>query len=397
MRKKLQPIYLQLCSVAVFQGVTESNLFKSFESFCLSSSESEKRKAYASFVSEVYQFGGNLTSLVRSLVFMNENVYVRKKARGEIVNKNIEEAVEKEMQIFSLFASLTPADFAEELGVNAYLLPSFDSEEADLPTEYATRLQDIECYGYGIFAAYGMFRVSDEKQIEPIISADKIAVESFVGYEEERAKVEENTLAFIEGRPAANALLCGDAGTGKSSTVKALANKYFHRGLRLIELRKDQLSLLPYVMGKISENPLKFIIFIDDLAFNKSDDNFSMLKAALEGSASAKADNAVIYATSNRRHIIKEGFLDRDGDDVHRNDTLQETLSLSERFGLTVYFQKPNKALYLSIVKTLAERRGVEKPESALYIEAEAFALKKGNRSARCAEQFIDSLLRAQK
>ena len=397
MRKQLQPIYLQLCSVAVFRGVTECKLFKAFESYCLAGSEAEKRKAYAAFVSEIYQFGGNLTALVRSLVFMNENVYVRKKARAEEINENIEAAVEKEMNIFSTFASLTPSDFAEDLGVNAYLLPSFDSEEADLPMEYATRLQDIECYGYGIFAAYGMFRVSDEKQIEPIVSADKIAVESFVGYEEERAKVEENTLAFIEGRPAANALLCGDAGTGKSSTVKALANRYFHRGLRLIELRKDQLSLLPYVMGKISENPLKFIIFIDDLAFSKSDDNFSMLKAALEGSASAKADNAVIYATSNRRHIIKEGFADRDGDDVHRNDTLQETLSLSERFGLTVYFQKPNKALYLSIVKTLADRKGIEKPESALYIEAEAFALKKGNRSARCAEQFIDSLLRAQK
>jgi predicted AAA+ superfamily ATPase len=178
-----------------------------------------------------------------------------------------------------------------------------------------------------------------------------------------------------------------------SSTVKALANKYFSRGLRLIELRKDQLSLLPYVMGKISENPLKFIIFIDDLAFSKSDDNFSMLKAALEGSASATADNAVIYATSNRRHIVKESFGDREGDDVHRNDTLQETLSLSERFGLVVTYSKPNKALYLTIVKKLAEKFGVRLDEKELEIKAEAFALKKGNRSARCAEQFINSLL----
>ena len=395
MRKQLQPIYLQLCSVAVFRGVTDAKLFTAFESYCLSEAESEKRKAYASFVAEIYAAGGNLTSLVKSLVFMDENVYVRKKARGEQLNENIEEAVEKELKILSVFSSLTVSDFAEDLGVNAYLLPSFDAEEADFVEEYAMRLKDIERYGYGIFAAYGMFRLSDEKQIEPIVSADKIGVDSFVGYEEERAKVEENTLAFIEGRPAANTLLCGDAGTGKSSTVKALANAYFDRGLRLIELRKDQLSLLPYVMGKISENPLKFIIFIDDLAFSKSDDNFSMLKAALEGSASAQADNAVIYATSNRRHIIKEGFSDREGDDVHRNDTLQETLSLSERFGLTVYFQKPNKQLYLSIVKTLALRKGIDKPESELFVEAEAFALKKGNRSPRCAEQFIDSLLRA--
>ena len=205
--------------------------------------------------------------------------------------------------------------------------------------------------------------------------------------------MEENTLALLEGGPSANTLLCGDAGTGKSSTVKAVANAFFDEGVRLIELRKDQLSLLPYVMGKISGNPLKFIIFIDDLAFNRSDDNFSMLKAALEGSASAKADNAVIYATSNRRHIIKESFADRDGDDVHINDTLQETLSLSERFGLVVLFQKPNKQLYLEIVRELAQKYGIALPVQELEIKAEAFALRKGNRSARCAEQFIDSLL----
>ena len=147
-------------------------------------------------------------------------------------------------------------------------------------------------------------------------------------------------------------------------------------------------------MGKIADNPLKFIIFIDDLSFNRSDDNFSMLKAALEGSASAKADNAVIYATSNRRHIIKESFGDRDGDDVHINDTLQETLSLSERFGLTVFFSKPNKNLYLTIVKQLAKKWGVSMDENELEIKAEAFALRKGNRSARCAEQFIEGLIK---
>ena len=195
------------------------------------------------------------------------------------------------------------------------------------------------------------------------------------------------------GRPAANALLCGDAGAGKSSTVKAVANALFDEGIRLIELRKDQLRFLPYVMGKISGNPLKFIIFIDDLSFNRSNDDFSMLKAALEGSASAKADNAVIYATSNRRHIVKESFADREGDDVHVNDTLQETLSLSERFGLVVLFSKPNKALYLEIVKGLAARRGIVMDEAKLEVQAEAFALRKGNRSARCAEQFIESLL----
>ena len=238
-----------------------------------------------------------------------------------------------------------------------------------------------------------MFRLNDNKEIEPIVSADRISIDKFIGYKAERQRIIDNTEAFLQGRPAANALLCGDAGTGKSSTVKAIANEFFGRGIRLIELRKDQLSYLPYVMGKISDNPLKFIIFIDDLSFNQNDDNFSMLKAALEGSASAKADNAVIYATSNRRHIIKESFQDREGSDIHRNDTIQETLSLSERFGLTVLFSKPDKKLYLEIVHELADRNNIKYDREKLDIDAEAFALRRGYRSARCAEQFINSLL----
>ena len=153
------------------------------------------------------------------------------------------------------------------------------------------------------------------------------------------------------------------------------------------------MAFLPFVMEKISGNPLKFIIFIDDLSFNRNDDSFSMLKAALEGSASAKASNAVIYATSNRRHIVRECFDDREGTDVHRNDTMQELLSLSARFGLAIRYEKPNKELYLRIVRELAEKKGICKDVSALEIEAEAFALNRGHRSPRCAEQYIDSLL----
>ena len=145
-------------------------------------------------------------------------------------------------------------------------------------------------------------------------------------------------------------------------------------------------------MARINGNPLRFLIFIDDLSFNQNNDDFSMLKAALEGSASATADNAVIYATRNRRHIVKESFGDREGDDVHVNDTLQETLSLSERFGLTVLFSRPDKKLYLTIVKELAKRYGIAMDEKELELKAEEFALKKGSRSARGAEQFINSL-----
>ncbi len=388
----LNELNYRLCMTSVFSSVIKKPLFEAFFNFCREDlSKSEKIKAYAGFVSEIYSSGGSLSELVKRLVFEDENVYIKARAKGENTTLDIQKAVKAELSVFSDFAALTSESFKSELSVG--FVSGFASERLNFEALYEEQVKNVKKVGYGIFSSYPMFRLSDDKVIEPIVSADKTDMNKFVGYMDERGKVIANTEAFIQDRPAANVLLCGDAGTGKSSTVKAVANSYFDKGIRLIELRKDQLSSLPYVMGKISENPLKFIIFIDDLAFNRSDDNFSMLKAALEGSASAKADNAVIYATSNRRHIIKETFDDRNGNDVHRNDTMQETLSLSERFGLVVLFSKPNKQLYLDIVHELAERAGITVPYERLDIEAEAFALRRGNRSARCAEQFIKSLM----
>jgi len=389
--KNFKELCIRLTMTGVFFKVISKPIFQNFFNYCKAESLLDKVKAYADFVSEIYENGGNLTSLVKRLIFEDENVYIKARARGENVDKNIVSAVKWELDNFEEFATLTTTNFLADIKCE-YVLP-FSTEKVDLKKEYETRILGVERYGYGIFSSYCMFRISDNKEIVPIASADKTTIEKFVGYEDERGKIVANTVAFVEGRPAANTLLCGDAGTGKSSTVKAIANKFFEKGIRLIELRKDQLEFLPYIMGAISENPLKFIIFIDDLSFNQNDDNFSMLKAALEGSASAKADNAVIYATSNRRHIIKETFDDREGNDVHRNDTMQETLSLSERFGLVVLFSKPNKKLYLEIVHELANRNGITMDLAELDIKAEAFALRRGNRSARCAEQFIESLM----
>lgn len=375
----------------VFRKVTEKQLFKCFFDYAKSTATDDKIKAYAAFVSEIYASGTTLTALVFKLVCEDENTYIKSRAKGLKIRDELTAAVKSELLAFESFASLTPEQFSDDMGVD-FVLP-FVNERIDFVSAYEGRIRDVSRYGYGIFSAYPMFRLADSGVIEPIISADKTTMSKFVGYADERAQVINNTVAFIENRPAANVLLCGDAGTGKSSTVKAIVNEFFDRGIRLIELRKDQLKYLPYVMGSVSENPLKFIIFIDDLAFNKSDDNFSMLKAALEGSAAARAENAVIYATSNRRHIIKETFGEREGNEVHVNDTLQETLSLSERFGLVVLFSKPNKKLYLDIVHELADRKNVKMDLNELDLKAEAFALRRGSRSARCAEQFIDSLI----
>ena len=393
MKTNLYTIYEELCTCAVFHRVVEKPIFQAYEKYCLADDARAKRKAYTLFVAEIYEQGGNLTALTERLVSEDENTYIKAVASKCDPDGNIQKSVLRELDILSKFSSLTAKDFADDMGISVEELPQFTSVNADMVAAYKKRIDNLHKYGYGIFSSVCMFRLSDDKKIEPIVSADKISMAQFIGYEREREKIVANTRAFVEGRPAANALLCGDAGTGKSSTVKAVANAFFDEGVRLIELRKDQLRYLPLVMAKISGNPLKFIIFIDDLSFNQNNDDFSMLKAALEGSASATADNAVIYATSNRRHIIKESFGDREGDDVHRNDTMQETLSLSERFGLTVLFSKPNKQLYLTIVKELAQRVGITMDEKELEIQAEAFALRKGNRSARCAEQFINSLL----
>ena len=238
-----------------------------------------------------------------------------------------------------------------------------------------------------------MFYMDEQDNIVPVHNPDRTELSQLVDYERERQIIVDNTRALLVGKPAANILLTGDAGTGKSSTVKAVANALWKDGLRLIEVRKDQLRAIPKILDELSENPLKFVLFIDDLSFLKDDDNFNALKAVLEGSVTAKSQNIVIYATSNRRHIIKEKFSDREGDDIHHNDTIQELISLSERFGIHITFSKPNKETFLKIVRHLANEHELEMPQEELDAQAERFALERGGRSARLARQFVDGLL----
>jgi predicted AAA+ superfamily ATPase len=195
----------------------------------------------------------------------------------------------------------------------------------------------------------------------------------------------------LAGKKAANVLLYGDAGTGKSSTVKAIANEYAGEGLRLIEVSKQRLMEIPSLMEKLAFNPLKFIVFIDDLSFDQSSDEFGALKAILEGTAGVKPDNVAIYATGNRRQLVKQSFADRASDDVHAGETMQDQLALAERFGLAVGFFRPDKDEYLKIVWDLAEQYGLKNTEN-LELSAERFALEKGGRSGRTARQLVEYL-----
>ena len=388
----LKLLSCRISALSVFRGILDKKEMRTFLDFLKVEDLFQKLSFYGEFINSLGIHAGSFSAFLTKAVCEDENIYIKSVAKNKEVSSSIKANAEKELELFSSLTEITPANLFEGISYDGYI-PEFENEKVDFSSVYAERLSHIERYGYGIFATAGMFRV-ENGEIVAVEAADDISTDIFIGYEKERQQVMDNTEALTLGKSAQNVLLCGDAGTGKSSTVKAVANAYFDKGVRLIELRKDQLFSLSHVMGRIADNPLKFIIFIDDLSFNKNDDCFSMLKAALEGSASAKASNAVIYATSNRRHIVKERFSERGHeDDIHHSDTVQELLSLSDRFGIVVYFSKPNKKLYLDIVHELAERENLGMDEKELDIKAEAFALAKGSRSPRAAQQFIKGLL----
>ncbi|MBR7082088.1 MAG: ATP-binding protein [Oscillospiraceae bacterium] len=352
--------------------------------------------SYSEFVASLYSAnGGNLGEYVKELCINSENVYVKTAGAGKPVPGYLREALEAELDIFQEIAELDRDALCFGLKYTGFL-PDFTTTKLRLKDVYMHRAENIARYGYGVYAKNRMLFVDDSGAILPVRNPDRTELSGLVDYERERKIVVDNTRALLDGKPAANILLTGDAGTGKSSTVKAVVNAMWEDGLRLIEIRKDQLRLIPKVLDELAENPLKFVLFIDDLSFLKDDDNFNALKAVLEGSVTSKSSNVAIYATSNRRHIIKERFSDRDGDDVHRGETMQELISLSERFGIHITFSKPNRETFIRIVRHLASDAGVTMDGDEMEALAERFALERGGRSARLARQFVDGLLSKQ-
>ncbi len=333
----------------------------------------------------------------------DENSFTRAAAHGGLVNvaPPLLAAATHDLNTLGLLAKTT-AEQLKELAAEKY--PDYATLLRGLPGyrngdirrwAHAVPIVGDFCSknGCGSFARYAAFEVSIHNAqcvLTPVAKADPIRLSDLKDYEYQRGIIEENTLAFLGGHRANNILLYGDRGTGKSSTVKALLNEYQDRGLRLIELTKEKLTLFPRVLEKIEGIPLRFIIFIDDLSFSDTDDNFGALKALLEGSVVSKPDNVIVYATSNRRHLIKETFSSREGDEIHRGDTIDETMSLSDRFGITVTFMVPNKEKYLRIVGQIAEDRGMTTDPELLRRKAESWAIQKGGRSPRVARQFID-------
>lgn len=267
------------------------------------------------------------------------------------------------------------------------MLPDYEQGTFDYTADYFIDLAAE--YGCGIFAKYKAFAFNG-KDIIPIDSYDTVRLSDLKNYEVQRRQVVENTECFVQGKPAQNVLLYGDRGTGKSSTVKALLNEFSQ--LRMIELSKNDVAGLPKLFALLKDSAKRFIILIDDLTFAENDDRYNALKAALEGSLAARPENILIYATTNRRKIIKETTAERLQDEVSPTDAVDESMSLADRFGLFITFGKPDKRVYLDIVKQLAADRGIDIPEEQLFAAAERFSIRRSGRSPRVARQFIDML-----
>ena len=255
-----------------------------------------------------------------------------------------------------------------------------------------------EAYGVGMFGLNRAFRIKHlENGVEflPINNTERVVLNDLIGYEIQKKKLIDNTEAFIKGLPCNNVLLCGDAGTGKSTSIKALLNEYYDQGLRMIEIYKHQFQDLSSIIAQVKNRNYRFIIYMDDLSFEEFEIEYKYLKAVIEGGMETKPDNVLIYATSNRRHLIKETWNDRDDIEIdngmHRSDTMQEKLSLVARFGVTIYYGKPSPKEYYTIVKELRKRYpSITCTDEELCAEANKWELSHGGISGRTAQQFIN-------
>lgn len=399
---------LLLSSLSVFRGIMKRSVPKAYYNLLLSLDREpdEFLNAYGDFYSLICErnCSDRLAYSMTEAALFDENCFTKAAAAGkyDMLPQDVLKAVKRDCEAILSASTLTADEVLEsykyydDIKEIADTLPRWQAGEcAPSFRMFDGSLEKVAQYykenGCGIFARYKAF-IWRDGDIQPVLHPDRIDMESFTGYEIQRDKVVDNTRSFIEGKSCNNCLLYGDKGTGKSSTVKAIANEFRKDGLRIVEIPKERLIDFPILVDKIAALPMKFIIFIDDLSFQKQDQSYTTLKAVLEGGLAARPDNALIYATSNRRHLVKESFSDRTDDDVNTRDNMQESLSLSDRFGLAVCYSIPTKQEYVDIVLALAKQKGIDMSDKELEMGAERFALSRGGRSPRCAKQYVESL-----
>lgn len=375
-------------------------------------------------LSASHGFQGNLwQNYLTYLLISNENAYSKSCEIRGTIDGSINQIALHDFEIFKRFFAYDLEKLGKELGVDCVPVlldyqrsegngKVFNSRIRDRICELSVKLDKAytveefkECvtefyrdFGVGKLGLHKAFRVEHGEEgaaIVPITNIAHVHLDDLIGYEIAKQKLIENTEAFVEGREANNCLLFGDAGTGKSSSIKAIINQYYDRGLRMIEIYKHQFMDLQDVISQVKNRNYKFIIYMDDLSFEEFEIEYKYLKAVIEGGLEKKPKNILIYATSNRRHLIRENFSDKEEirEDMHTSDTVQEKLSLVYRFGVSIYFGAPTKKEFQQIVLALAEKHGIVMPKEELLSEANKWELSHGGLSGRTAQQFIDHML----
>ncbi len=378
---------------------------------------SEAAKLYGELFSLLCdsKFKCNMADYIYDKVLYDENLFTLACAKGELdkLAPQIVAATRQDLSVLSQLAYLDSSML--KAGLTAHFpevatviqaLPEYISTGVAFKTldDWGDRMELFAEYtannGYGRFGRYPFFYLDTTKQkprLLPVTNPDDIQLEDLKAYETQQRTVVENTVALLNGSKVNNILFYGDRGTGKSSTVKAVVNKYASYGLRLVEVAKADLPHLGRVIDTLAQVPLKFIIFIDDLTFAEGDDSYTSMKAVLEGSSTKLADNMALYATTNRRHLIAETFSARQGDAVHVKDTLDENASLSDRFGITLTFSTPTKNGYLDILKAMAKGETFNMSDAEFLDGASTWATRRGSFSPRTARQYLDHVRATQK
>ena len=398
MNGKRMEAAMKMASLSIYKGITKRTVPGALYRLLWAEGAEAFLRAWGELFAALCERGcaDNLTGCLTEAALYDENAFSLAAAAGRTIPAQMRGAAGRDLRVILELGALTPQELLDGApeGASSLSLPAWGAGEPVRELAGEGSLADrLERYyrenGCGMYARYRAFIWRDHA-IHPVVHPDPTTLRDLKGYELQRRMAIDNTVSFLVGLPANNCLLYGDRGTGKSSTVKAILNEYYTRGLRVIEMPKENLMDFPRLVDEIAALPMRFIIFIDDLSFSSQDDTYAALKAVLEGGLAARPENALIYATSNRRHLIRESFSDREGDEVHKGDTIQESLSLADRFGLSIRFSSPDKWRYLEIVRQLAVQRGLEDHLDELDLLAERWATERGGRSPRCARQFID-------
>lgn len=430
--EEIKKANIMINSLCIFRKLNEDEVLKNYKKLLEYLSKEkisvlESLSIYNEFVYELLDKadGRSFKKYLLDKILLDNNPFTTMIDHDDLVKKNIIDQVSYELKVLQYICNIKTdnikdtimiksktIDFEEEIVKNLMLWDFEDSDKNESEKaidklkfkilnseDWGDCLEDIiefyRKYGTGEFGEYRAFVWENEdgkEYLRGVESPDPVRLKDLVGYEYQKETIIDNTKQFLNGYPANNLLLYGSRGTGKSSTVKAIINEYYNEGLRLIEVDKSKLADFTKIIRVLKNKKLKFIIFVDDLVFEEGEASYSALKTILEGGVENRSNNILIYATTNRKHLVKETFTERSGDDVHANDSIEEKLSLSDRFGITVSFYSPDQKEYLKIIDGIVESRGLNVDTKYLYAEALKWVRWNNARSPRTAKQFVNWL-----